>query len=260
MPRLASSRGATLVALLSAALLAGIAPRAGADGLWSRLLSRTPDELAAQREAAHRALEEKQPALASRAALEAIRIAPESAEAHVLLGHARALGSDFARASDAYEQALSLDERALDAVRDASWASRAAVHAGRWQLAERTLRVFTERLPRIPARTLAFARLGDVLQTLGRLEEATVAYRHALLDARDYLPPACLGLALALHRSGRVDEARGWVARAAERASVEELLGATTGPEVERRARAELLAMLDEAPVSSHPSRSRAPR
>src|SRR5690606_24054355 len=145
-----------------------------------------------------RALEEQQPALASRAALEAIRRSPDSAEAHVLLGHARALAGDHRRASDAYEHALTLGAGALDDVRDASWAARAATHAERWELAERALRVLTERLPRVPARTLAFSRLGDVLQTLGprRLDEAIVAYRHALLDARGFLPSACIGLAL----------------------------------------------------------------
>jgi tetratricopeptide (TPR) repeat protein len=222
----------------------GVATTAAADGYWKRLLTREASEAETYREAAHRALEEQQASNASRAALEAVRRAPRSAEAHVLLGHARALAGDFARASDAYEHAVSLSPTALDDVKDASWASRAASHAARWELAVHTLRVLTTRLPRIPARTIAFSRLGDVLQALGptRLEEAIVAYRHALLDARGYLPSACIGLALALHRADRADEAKGWIDRATERTTIDELLETVVGPSSEHLARRALVA------------------
>jgi tetratricopeptide (TPR) repeat protein len=226
-----------------------------AEGIWTRIRSPEAPEIATYREAAHRALEEQQPALASRAALEAIRRSPNSADAYVLLGHARALAGDHQKAADAYEHALSLAPDALDHVRDASWASRAATHAERWELAAHALRTLTTRLARVPARTLAFSRLGDVLQALGpsRLDEAIVAYRHALLDARGFLPSACIGLALALSRAGHADEARGWVHRALERTSVEELLDAVTGPASERLARRALIA-------SSHGERAEAAR
>lgn len=211
--------------------------------LWTRVASPEPKDAVSFREAAYRALEEQQSALASRAALEAVRRAPRSAESHVLLGHARTLAGDYARATESYEEALRLDEDALRDVRDASWASRAAIHAEHWALAVHTLRVMTERLPKIPARTLAYSRLGDALQALGRdhLEAAMTAYRHALLDARGFLPSACVGLALALTRMGREDEALGWLDRALDQASVDDLVEATTGPSSEREARRALL-------------------
>lgn len=238
-------RRGTRITLLMAALVAFPASTS-ADGIWERVASSEPRDVDPLREAAHRALEEKQPAIASRVALETIRRSPDSPEAHVLLGHARALAGDYEHAADAYARALMLDARALEAVQDASWAARAAVHAERWALAERALRILTERLGRVPARTVAFARLGDVLQTLGpaRLEESMIAYRHALLDARGFHPSASIGLALALHRSGKTQEARGWAARAIEHTTEEDLLQAVTGPKPERLARRALLASI----------------
>jgi tetratricopeptide (TPR) repeat protein len=227
-------------------VVVGVAAPVSANGYWKRLLTREASEADSYREAAYRALEEQQASSASRAALEAVRRSPRSAEAHVLLGHARALAGDFARASDAYEHAISLSPTALDDVKDASWASRAASHAARWELAVLTLQVLTTRLPRIPARTVAFSRLGDALQALGpaRLDEAIVAYRHALLDARGYLPSACIGLALALHRANRADEAHGWVERAMERTTIDELLETVVGPTSEHLARRALVARI----------------
>jgi tetratricopeptide (TPR) repeat protein len=209
----------SLVSVLAG--LASLAPSvARADGFWTQV--RTPGLRAYTRHVAagRAALSEGRAEDACVAAEAAIALRPDDAPAHALRALARiaASGAGDPRAVEAVRRAVELDPSAFAATAEAETVARAAALAGDAALAATLLTRATTRLEAThPQRArlyvlaadlrLAAGPIDDEAATRAALEVAIRAFReglgHAALAVR-----ARLGLALALRRSGRLDEAR----------------------------------------------------
>jgi tetratricopeptide (TPR) repeat protein len=167
-------------------------------------------------------------------------------EAHRLRGLALgALGRD-ADAIPSLARALELDVSAFDDPVSGAVAAHIAVRAEAWALAERILHRAAAAMAPHPARKGLYADYGDVLLTLGpaHLEASIRAYEVALRDGHGHDPRAALGLALALHRDGRPEEAEPLIDALRRTVRMEAVLAAVAAPLAERKAR---IALLREA-------------
>lgn len=241
------ARSALRLGLRSALVLVvfGCSPAAFAESseLWNdlRAPSRSSPESRAAIDRASRAISEQQYTIATREALAALRLTPDSALAHIVLGSARFFTASPAEAADAFERGLELDPSLLRDPNIAARVAQAALHAGRYSLAIHAYKALIANLPAIAMRSAAFYRIADLLQGEGALEEALVYYRNALLEARALHPQTCLGLALALLRLGRPDEAAPYLEQALATREIEQIVEAVPGHASERLARYALL-------------------
>ncbi len=230
-----------------AAALASLWPSAGAaSDFWEEV--RDPG-MPAHRQSIARAISAYRARRYAEAETEARRAIARRAdleEGHRLL--ALALGA-LGRDEDAIPhivRARELDATAFDDPIDGTVATRIAVRAERWALAGDLLHRLLAAMAADPTRRSLFTDRGDVLQTLGpsALPASIGAYEAALRDGRGFEPRAALGLALALHRSGRAAEAAPLVQQAIASGRIEPVLSAVAAPAAERSAR---LALVHEA-------------
>lgn len=203
--------------------------------------ARSSPEVRSAIERGARAIGEQQYAIATREALAALSKAPESAEAHVLLGNAQLFSGNAEAAVRTFERAVALKAEVLRDPNVAMRVAHAAIQAGRYPLAIDALQAMIAGLPAIAMRAASFHRLADLLQSEGALEEAILAYRNALIEARSLHPQASIGLALALHRLGRDDEAAPYLTRAAATTDIERIIQEVPGHPSERLARYALI-------------------
>lgn len=239
-------RRALLIALLLPPLLSVLTPSlasAQRSDFWSdvREPERSSSEARSAIERGVRAIGEQQYAIATREALAALSKAPESAEAHILLGNAQLFSGNAADAARSFERAFTLKTEVLRDPNVAMRVAHAAIQAGRYPLAINALRAMIAGLPAIAMRAASFHRLADLLQSEGALEEAVLAYRNALIEARALHPQASIGLALALQRLGRADEAAPYLSRAAATTDIERIIQEVPGHPSERLARYALI-------------------
>ncbi len=220
-------RAARMALAIALSLAGGLAARAAfapsrarADDFWTQV--RTPGLRAYTRHVAtgRAALAEGRAEDACIAADAAIALRPNDAPAHALRALARiaASGAGDPRVIEAIRRATALEPSAFAIPTEAETVARAAALAGDAALAATLLTQATTRLEAThPQRArlyvlaadlrLAAGPADDEAATRAALEAAIRAFRdglgHAALAVR-----ARLGLALALRRSGRLDEAR----------------------------------------------------
>ncbi len=168
------------------------------------------------------------------------------APAHVLRALALGAMKRYGDALEPLERALELDDRALDDVEQGEAAVRIAMRTAAYELAERILSRLTGTMASGGRRGSLYALQGDLLQLLGpeRLSAAILAYRLALREGdRPERPALLLGLALALHREGKPEQAMELGPQAGDRAAAERALRSLPLPPGERAAR--LAVMLE---------------
>jgi tetratricopeptide (TPR) repeat protein len=222
--------------VLQLGLFSALSLRARASDFWDEV--RSPG-LAAHRlhlRRGARALAENLPYPALSESEAAIARCPECAGGYTLRGRAFAALGQHGASVFAFQQALRQRADALDADGVALVAAANAFRIGR---ADLTVTILTRALAldRDPdTRVRALPMLADALQARGpeQLERALVAYREALQDD-DARSRTLLGLALALHRSGEVEQALALARRAGSNAETSSWL-----PDSEREARAAL--------------------
>ena len=220
-------------------LLACLASTAHASDFW--------DEVRAPGLRAYRtALREAEDALARGRASDALEHARQALgrldarpEAHRMAGRALSDMRRHDQAVEAFERALALDPAALDPPAAATAAATSAIATGALPLEERILRRALGHLSDEPRGALLVWH-GDVLQALGaeHLLGAMLSYREALRSEDADHPRALLGLALALHRDGEVDQAEALARQIAEADALERAMARVSPlPLVERVAR-----------------------
>jgi tetratricopeptide (TPR) repeat protein len=234
-----------LILLAPALALATCCPAAPAraSDFWDAV--RTPGlgahrrALDGSREALRSGHHEKSLELAERA----IEILPDRAGGHVLRGRALGRLSRLPDAMAAFERALQLDPAALDDVNDGADAAYLTSRFARYRLSARILERVLGRMEESSSRNKLFALYGDLLQAMGpgRLRAAMVAYRSSLRGSGEDNDRARLGLALALHRQGRVEEAIGRATLLLMASRVDRLIRSLSLPPAERAARAALV-------------------
>lgn len=217
--------------------------RAEESNLWEDIRAPTRSSPEARRSImrANRALSEQQYAIATREALKALRIAPDSSEAFLALGSAQLYSGHPREAMHSFERAIELDPRQLLDPNVSSRIAHAAIRAGNYPLAIDALHALIAALPSIAMRANAFNRLADLVQSEGRVDEAIILYRNALLEARSMHPRAALGLALALRRLNRNEEAAIYLELAARTPEIERIIQEVPGHPSERSARNALI-------------------
>jgi protein O-mannosyl-transferase len=170
--------------------------------LWTRAVERNPGAWLARNNLGKVFLQERHPAEAADQLQEAVRLRPDSPEAHANLGNALdALGrADAARAE--YAAALGIDPRFAGGHYDLGLsylrAGKPAEAAGE----------FREALRYDPRHASARNNLGLALAGEGRLAEAMDEYRQALA-LNPEMPEAHLNLGNAFFRLGRTEDAVG---------------------------------------------------
>jgi protein O-mannosyl-transferase len=165
--------GAAAVAALGAQSRAYAAAFRSEEALWTVAVERNPDAWLARNNLGRELLQEGRPGDAEGQFREAVRIQPDSPEAHANLGNA-------------------LDALGLSLLRSRSFSEAA--------------REFRSAIASDPAHATAHNNLGLALAGMGRLPEAVAEYRAALaLDPG--LPESHLNLGNAFFRQGRLGEA-----------------------------------------------------
>lgn len=174
----------------------------------------------------------RDPALAAEQATEIVKVEPLHAQAHFILGSARAACGDHAAAISALRRSTELDPANSDAwrslgdeltlIEDGEGADAAYAHAirasvrdphlmraalalceGQLAVAERVLRA---QLKQKPTDVAAIRMLAEVAARLGRFEDAETLLRRCLELAPGFLP-ARHNYALVLHRQSKAEEA-----------------------------------------------------
>lgn len=241
--RAALRRG--VVAALGVTLLLCAAPeRARAGDFWDDVRQPGLTAYRAHVRRARTALSARRTADALDATQTAIETLPDEAEGHALRAIALAESGDQAGMAQEAARALELDEAVYE---DPVWGSRIALllaSGGQPELAARVLRRTLATMPATHLRRQLYTLLGDVAQSLGpaQLEEAVRAYRVALksgpADSR-----TILGLGLALHRRGELEEAELLLRRAAAPGPLDQLIAGLPVSPAERAARVAVIAV-----------------
>jgi tetratricopeptide (TPR) repeat protein len=234
------TRGTRILLAAAAFLAVSFPPSARASDFWDEV--RTPG-LRAYRvlvEKAERDLDAGRYAEALEKAESAVDRMSDRPPAHVVRGLALGGLKRYGEAVGAFEQALLLDRAALDDVDHGAAAVRIATRAAAYPLAALILSRLLGRMPDSPLRNALYAVQGDVLQLLGQeqLSAAVLAYRLALHNGQSgENVTLLLGLALALHREGKPEQAAELATRASAPVAVEHSLRSLALPRSERDAR-----------------------
>jgi cytochrome c-type biogenesis protein CcmH/NrfG len=197
------------------------------------------------------ALAANRPDLAQQEAEAAILHCPTCGGGHVLRGRALAAIGRNGEAVAAFERAAALQPDALDRCEDAMVAAMCAINVGRAELGVAVLRRMLVGCKDQSTQELGLLMLADALQVLGpaELRNALVAYREAMQDGA-MQAQAAIGLALALHRSGDVEQGLTLARRAGMDAGRSTAGGWLPGPE--RAARLALwLTAIGDLPAAS---------
>ncbi len=195
------------LATLVAAAVPGIA-NAQTAGFWDEV--RQPGLAAYQVKlrTARRLLNSGNPESAFARATEAMTRFPERPEAHVVRGLALDGLRRGPEAVVAFARALSASAQALDSLSEGAAAARISVNNGAYPLASRILVRVLGQMQRNHERGRLYAMAGWVWMAAGpdQLQSAVVAFREASASGPSD-PLVRLGLALALRRDGRLEEA-----------------------------------------------------
>lgn len=224
-------------ATLLAIALCLVGSRARASDFWDEVKDPGLGPYRTRVAAGWRSFAERHFEAAVQAAEAAIAAEPRRCEAYLLRGRALGELGRAGDAADAFERALARDPTCADDPEQGGAAARTAAAAGRLDLAATLLERAVARMRDGPARRLLYALYGDVRMALGpeHLHDAILAYREVLRHQVDVR--ASLGLALALRRAGRIEEARVVAANAVAHGRVDALVARLPLPAAEKAAR-----------------------
>jgi tetratricopeptide (TPR) repeat protein len=167
----------------------------------------------------------------------AMALRPVRCEGPALMGRALTEMDDVEGAVARFREALEREGTCLRAGEEAARAAEVAAVAGDPALAAEILQGLVATMSEGARRRALYALYGDVLLTLGpdHLEPATRAFREVLRHQSD--ARSALGLALALRRAGRPDEAAELARVAAAHGRVDAMVARVPVPTAERAAR-----------------------
>lgn len=233
-PRRVGRRFATVLVCASAWV---VPPAALASDFWEEVRSPGARAFRAEVTRGETALKDKRWREALTAGERASELRAERCEGPWIRGRAHAGMDDVEAAVEHFRAALAREGRCLDAPEHGARAAVVAAAAGATDLAAQVLGRVLSTMEESPRRRALYALYGDVLLTLGpeRLADATRAYREVLRRHADMR--ATLGLALALRRADRPDEAAELALAAAVYGRVDALVARLPVPEAERAAR-----------------------